>query len=131
MNSPNNEPDMSADKIFIRQLVFDAILGILPAEREQPQTVTVDITVFTNTQPAAKSQDIADTLNYADLAEQVMELTVDGKYLLIETLVEDLAALCLRQPHAGAVKIRVEKPQAVAAAHAVGVEIYRQQAALP
>jgi dihydroneopterin aldolase len=64
-------------------------------------------------------------LNYAELAEAAKQLTVTGEYLLIETLVEDLAALCLAQPGALAVTVDVTKPEAVAAASAVGVEIFR------
>ncbi|NCF76624.1 MAG: FolB domain-containing protein, partial [Proteobacteria bacterium] len=94
--------------------------------RVQTQQVVINLTIFTDTQPAAKSQNIADTLNYAELASQAAQLTVEGEYLLIESLVEDLAALTLDHPTAKAVTVRVEKPQAVRDARSVGVEIYRQ-----
>ena len=93
----------------------------------QAQRVVISLTIFTDTQPAAKSQNIADTVNYAELSSQAAQLTVEGEYLLIESLVEDLAALTLDHPTAKAVTVRVEKPQAVSAAGSVGVEIYRQR----
>jgi dihydroneopterin aldolase len=89
--------------------------------------VVINLTILTDTQPAAKSQNIADTLNYAELASQAARLTIEGEYLLIESLVEDLATLTLDHPSAKAVTVRVEKPQAVSAARSVGVEIYRQR----
>ncbi len=121
--------DSFGDKVIIRQLVVEAILGILPTERVTPQPVHIDITVFTNTRHPAQTKDIADAVDYAALADVAAELTIAGEYLLIETLVEDLAALCLARPHVAGVCIRVEKPQAVAAATAVGVEIYRSNSA--
>ena len=118
--------DSQWDKVLINNLTVDAILGILPNGRVQTQQVVINLTIFTDTQPAAKSQNIADTLNYAELASQAAQLTVEGEYLLIESLVEDLAALTLDHPTAKAVTVRVEKPQAVRDARSVGVEIYRQ-----
>ena len=118
--------DSQWDKVLINNLTVDAILGILPNERVQTQQVVINLTIFTDTQPAAKSQNIADTLNYSELASQAAQLTVEGEYLLIESLVEDLAALTLDHPTAKAVTVRVEKPQAVRDARSVGVEIYRQ-----
>ena len=119
--------DRPWDKVLINDLTVDAILGILPEERVQAQRVVISLTIFTDTQPAAKSQNIADTVNYAELSSQAAQLTVEGEYLLIESLVEDLAALTLDHPTAKAVTVRVEKPQAVSAAGSVGVEIYRQR----
>ena len=113
------------DKVLIRELKVEAILGILPQERVTPQPVLINITVFTDTRRAARSKDIVDAVNYASLADAATKLTIDGKYLLIETLVEDLAALSLSLAHVEGVSVRVEKPQAVPAASAVGVEIYR------
>ena len=36
--------DSFSDKVIIRQLVVEAILGILPTERVTPQPVHIDIT---------------------------------------------------------------------------------------
>ena len=119
----NDSPQQ--DKVLIRELSVEAILGILPQERVTPQPVVINITVFTNTRRAARSKDIVDAVNYAALADAAAKLTIDGKYLLIETLVEDLAALSLSRAHVEGVSVRVEKPQAVPATAAVGVQIYR------
>ena len=62
------------DKVLINDLTIDAILGILPSERVQTQPVVINITVFTDTKPAATSTNIADTLDYAELASQATRL---------------------------------------------------------
>ena len=112
------------DIVFIEQLHVQAILGILPKERPTPQRVVIDLELETDTRTAAHSKNIADALDYATLTEQVRTLTTDGEYLLIETLVSDIADLCLRSPLTLAVRVRVCKPEAVADAR-VGVQIYR------
>lgn len=116
----------SRDKVFIRDLTFNAILGILPEERVQPQPVIINLTLITDITVAAASKNIGDTLNYAEVADAARSLTVEGEYLLIETLVEDIAKVCL-EAGADAVSVRVEKPNAVSEASAVGVEIYRER----
>ena len=73
---------------------------------------------------AAQSTRIEDTLDYADLANKVQTLIIDGKYLLIETLINDIADLCLSAPEASGVTVEVRKPKALANA-IVGLRIYR------
>ena len=115
------------DRVLISDLRCDAILGIYPEERTSPQPVVINLIVDTDCRPAARSQSIEDTLNYAEIAERAIELVVQGKYLLIESLVEDIAAMVLEHSRAEAVRVRVEKPEAVTAAGAVGVEITRRR----
>ncbi len=115
----------SSDKIFVNNLRVQAILGIYPLEREQSQEVVITLEIDTDCSKAAASKDLADSLDYATLAHAVAELTINGKYLLIETLIEDIAQHCLRQPLVQGVSVQVEKPQAVPRADSVGIKIYR------
>ena len=121
----NQSIQPASDKIFVNNLRVQAILGIYPLEREQPQEVVISLEIETDCRKAAASKDLTDSLDYATLADAVAELTVAGKYLLIETLIEDIAHYCLRQPLVNGVSVQVEKPQAVHSADSVGVRIYR------
>ena len=113
------------DRIFVTNLRVQAILGIYPLEREQPQEVVISLEIETECSKAAASKDLEDSLDYSTLADAVAELTITGKYLLIETLIEDIAQHCLRQPLVDGVSVQVEKPQAVLRTDSVGVRIYR------
>jgi dihydroneopterin aldolase len=112
------------DIVFIEELKVDAILGILPQERITPQPVVIDLQLQTDSRPAASSKDINDTLDYSAVAEQIKALTINGEYLLIETLINDIADLCLRSSLVTGVTVEVRKPQAVSDA-IVGLRIYR------
>ena len=115
------------DQIFIRNLAINAILGVLPEERTTPQTVLVNVTLNTDIRSAAASKALADTIDYAALAEAITSLTEDAAHLLVETLAEDIAHLALADQRVHGVAVEVSKPQALAASDAVGVSIYRER----
>ena len=115
------------DRIFIDGLRFDAIVGIRPDERQNPQPVVIDIDMTVSTRHAAESGAIDDTVSYSDVARQVQTLVEDRRFELLETLAERCAALVLGQPGVRAVLFSVKKPEAVANADAVGVRIYRSR----
>ena len=113
------------DKIFIKNLKINCIIGILPHERLNKQTIVLNVKVGTETIKAANSKSLNDTIDYAKLADNINQLTVSGKYLLLETMAEDIAQLILNDPLANNVKIKIEKTEAVVSTTSVGVEIYR------
>ena len=113
------------DKIFIKNLKIRAILGVNDWERETPQDILVTVTAQTDTRPAARTDDIADCVDYAELAEKIRALVERARRFTVEALAEDIASLCLARPGVRGVTVRVEKPGAVEGAESVGVEIER------
>ena len=113
------------DTLFVRGLRVDAILGILPAERTATQPVLVDVDYALDTRPAAASGDIADTVSYADVADSVSAWIVEGQYELVETLADEVAGRLMATYGLAWVRLRVTKPDAVAAAAGVGIEVER------
>ncbi len=117
------------DQVIIRELRVTCIVGVLPEERTTPQEVVVSLAVGTDIVPAARTGELDCTIDYAALAERVATLIVTGRYRLLETMAEDLAASVLADPRAAAVRVTVRKPAAIADARAAGVEIFRERAA--
>jgi FolB domain-containing protein len=113
------------DKIFITNLLIRAIIGVNDRERETPQDILVNVTIDTDTRPAARSDDIADCVDYADLSIKIHALVERARRFTVEALAEDIAILCLNSPRVQKVMVRVEKPKAVTGAESVGVEIER------
>ena len=115
------------DTIFISGLKVQAILGVLPREREQPQSVVFDIELHTDITRAAASKNLEHTVDYAQVAALAQQLAIEGKYLLVESLIEELAQTLLQQfPESiESVQISVSKPDAVENTDAVGVKIHR------
>ena len=115
------------DHVIIRELRVACVVGVLPAERTTPQEVVVSLAVGTDTARAARSGELDDTIDYAALAERARELIVAGRYRLLETMAEDLAAGVLRDPLAASVRVTIRKPAAIPGARDAGVEIVRER----
>ena len=113
------------DTIFIKQLRIETIVGILPRERITPQPIFLDVKLSVDVRTPAKTGDILDACDYTALADQVAAFIIEQKFLLIETLAEDVAELILRDFKVEKVLLTVSKPNAVSAADCVGVEILR------
>ncbi|PWH11801.1 MAG: dihydroneopterin aldolase [Anaerolineae bacterium] len=115
------------DKIFIKDLRVNAILGIYPQERTTPQEVVVNVALYTDTRKAAQTDQIADCVDYEKTAHLLKTHIETAQRQTVEALANDLAQLCLSLSGVQGVYIRVEKTQAVGFTAAVGVEIERWQ----
>jgi dihydroneopterin aldolase len=72
----------------------------------------VDLEVVTNFESAISSDDVRDTVNYAELAE-IAHAAITGEPVnLIEKLANQIASDCLEIAGVTAVTVTVHKPQA-------------------
>ena len=74
------------DIVYIRELEIETIIGIYDWEREQKQTVNLDLEMGTDISLAASSEDIEKTLDYKAVAKRLIEF-VEGSLALIEAAV--------------------------------------------
>ncbi len=114
------------DRVGVSDLRINCIVGVRPHEREQPQDVLVTVEVDADTAAAAATDALESTVDYSALSRATREVVVAGKFQLIETMAERVAATALAQTGAPAVRVTVKKPGAVEhAAHAM-VQIERR-----
>lgn len=115
-----------SDKVLIRQLEVDAIIGIHDWERQQTQTLYFDMDLSFDCRPAAQSDDIKDALDYFDVCQQVTELVSNSRHELIETLAEQVAVSIIKQFACSKIKLTLYKPEAIPNTQTVGVRITRK-----
>ncbi len=115
------------DKIFITDLLIRGVIGITEKEREQPQDILVNVVILTDISKASKTDNVDDSVNYRTVAKKILAHVEQIKRYTVEALAEDIANLCLEEPRAQTVTVRVEKPGAVRFSKSVGVEIVRQK----
>ncbi len=115
------------DKVFIRNLHIQCILGVYDWERETPREVIVNVELGTDTEPASRSDNLADCVDYDQLSKKIRALAERARRLTVEALAEDIANLCLGSSRVREATVRVEKPGAVAGADSAGVEIVRRK----
>ncbi|MEO1573991.1 MAG: dihydroneopterin aldolase [Pseudomonadota bacterium] len=114
------------DRIFLRDLRVETIIGIFEWERQTRQIVSIDLTMPGDIRRAAATDHIDDTFNYQAVAERVVTLTEGSSFQLVETLAEKIAELCLSEFGMAWIDVRVNKPGAVKGARDVGVMIHRR-----
>ncbi|WP_341360191.1 2-amino-4-hydroxy-6-hydroxymethyldihydropteridine diphosphokinase [Georgenia sp. M64] len=85
--------------------------GVLAHERAQGQTFTADVVLHLDTRAAAATDDLADTVSYATVAEDVVAVLGGEPVDLLETLAERIAAVVLAHG-VSAVDVTVHKPGA-------------------
>jgi dihydroneopterin aldolase len=118
------------DKIFIRGLKTEAIIGIFDWERQIKQTVILDIEMSIDVRKAARSDSIEDTMNYKKVAKRVLTFVEESAFHLVETLAERTAMLILDEFAVAEVRIALSKPGAVRNSRDVGIILERGPADL-
>ena len=116
------------DTIFIHQLRVEAVIGVYDFEKEKPQPLLLDFELKVDLHAAGKSDDLTETVDYAEVAQQVIKHIQQTRYELLEALAEALCQL-LFQKFAGieAITLTLFKPEAVNEAETVGIRIERQR----
>jgi FolB domain-containing protein len=114
------------DQVIIRDLIARGIIGINNWEREKPQEILINLTLFADLRAAGQNDDITDSVNYRTVAKKVLAHAESAGRLTVEALAADLARICLAEPGVLKARVRVEKPGAVRFARSVGVEIERE-----
>lgn len=103
---------MTRDVVAVKGLRHRGFHGVLPEEREAGQDFVVDTVLELDTAPAAAADDLARTVNYAELAALLTDVIGGPPVDLIETLAARLAEVCLSYDLVDAVTVTVHKPQA-------------------
>ena len=115
------------DAIILRDLRVETLIGIHKRERHVAQTVSIDLDIGLPGTAVFKSDKVADTIDYEQVALKIKALAASGHYRLVETLAERIARLLLEEFGAPWAKISVAKIGILANAKFVGVTIERKR----
>ena len=113
------------DKVFIKDLEVEAVIGVYDWEREVRQLISINLEMNFNTKKAGRSDRIDDALNYKNISKCIIELTESSKSKLIENLAQKIAKAVLSEFPVSSVIVTVEKPRALRGSKSVGVTIKR------
>lgn len=103
---------MNAGEITLTGLRVRGRHGVYAFERERGQDFVVDVRLELDLSAAARSDDVADTVHYGELAERLAAIVGGEPVNLIETLAARLADACLADGRVAAATVTVHKPQA-------------------
>lgn len=101
-------------KIQLKDLEFNCIIGTLPYERENEQPIVLNVSLWLDFTQAARNEDLAHSIDYAQLADDLQRFICLSQFQLEETLVVETAKHILENyPKALAVDVSVRKPYAI------------------
>ena len=116
-------------RVFLRDMLVEAQIGVHPHEEGVTQRVRVNIDFGVQDEPglAVGRDDLSRTVSYERLVQMVRRIIGEGHVRLVETLAERIAVGVLAESRIRVVRVRVEKLDVFAELESVGVEIERRQ----
>ena len=100
------------DKIIIKGIEVFAYHGALSEENSLGQRFTIDITMRKDIRKACINDTLEDTVHYGFVHDDVVTLTKNNKFKLIEKLAEELAKMIVEKYGVEEVTVSIEKPNA-------------------
>lgn len=112
MSTGSTRSTERGDRLAVIGLEVFAHHGVLDFERRDGQEFVIDLVLDLDTSPAARSDDLQDTVDYGTLVDEVRVAVENDPVDLIETLAQRIADTCLRHVRVEAVEVTVHKPNA-------------------
>lgn len=113
------------DRLELCGLEVACVIGDRPEERGVEQRLVVDASLALDLSAAGASDALADTVDYASLAERIRGELRGAGFHMIESAAECVARVCLASPRVREVRVRIEKPGVFAGLRAAAVVIER------
>jgi dihydroneopterin aldolase len=117
--------------VVIEQLEFRGRCGVTPQERARPQPLAVDLELDCRLEAAGLSDDLVHTIDYANVAQRVVDIGSVQESQLLETLAERLLAALFEEFPIGRIKLWLRKlhPPISLVTRSVGISIERTRLA--
>ena len=118
----------SSYRILVRDLVLPWRIGVWRHEKDRQQRIRLNLDLQVSELPDSAADNYHDVLCYEKIVNEIRALAARGHVKLAETLADQVAVLCLADPRALHVTVRIEKLEAIEDAASVGVEVTRFRA---
>ncbi|GLS38457.1 dihydroneopterin aldolase [Mesorhizobium tianshanense] len=122
--SPDTDPTLGTDKIFVRDFVLPVQIGAYSFEHGHTQKVRFDVTADV-LQVTDHPEDMRHVFSYDIIMDGIRTIVARGHVQLSEALAEQVATYILENPRVVRVTVRVEKLEL--GPGGVGVEIERKR----
>ncbi|MCC3859728.1 dihydroneopterin aldolase [Pseudemcibacter aquimaris] len=113
--------------VFVRDLMLDSSIGIYDHEKQAEQKIRVNIDLSVTEDSTPLNDDYDNVVCYEKVVNGIKNIVSSGHVELVETLAENIADMNLIDPRVVAVRVRVEKLEAIEHTTSVGVEIERRK----
>ena len=115
------------DKITINGLVVPTLIGVYDFERTQKTPLIFDIDMWADINAAMLSDNVADTVDYAKVAEFVQHVADTTEYLLLEALAGEVMRQLFTKFPIARICLAITKPNILPQADRVMVTFTRER----
>lgn len=115
------------DTCEIREIKIPCRIGVDPWEADGLQTLSVDLCLPVDGAAAARTDAIAQTVDYRAVADGVLKAHEGRRVQLVETVAESIASWVLTHTDVAWVEVRVTKEIAKTAAKTATISIRRER----
>jgi FolB domain-containing protein len=109
VDPPPADAGPGADVIELRGLRVMGVCGVLPEEQVRAQPLLVDLDVVADLSAAGRSDDLADTLDYGAIADEVSRVVGAERFALLERLATRISEVVLADERVRSVRVVVRK----------------------
>ena len=100
------------DEITLTGVVAFGYHGVLEEEKRNGQEFIVDVSIVSDFSRAVATDDVNETVNYAEVAQIAYDTVGNTRFDLIETLAHTIAERILELRGVNSVKVTINKPSA-------------------
>ncbi|OTG86391.1 dihydroneopterin aldolase [Acinetobacter sp. ANC 4558] len=116
------------DSIIIEGLKVETVVGCFNWERQIIQPLMLDLILSTHLEQAANSDELADTMNYAEICDISAQIIQNAQPKLIEHAAKlVINALFSTFPAIESIIITIRKPAIIPQANSVGIRLERHR----
>ncbi len=120
----------TTDRIFLRGLEIDCVIGFIEWERRIKQTVVLDIELPVDCRRAALTDEVANTVDYKKVSKRIIGFVEASQFRLVETLAHKVAMLVIEEFGLEWVRLSINKAGAIRGSRDVGISLERTRADL-
>jgi len=113
--------------VLIKDFIINEIIGIHKHEKANKQKIIFNIVIDVNQNTLPAENNISSIVDYEKITNKLEKLVKYKNYNFLESLAEDSFKEIFEDKRINSIKIKIEKPDAIANAKSVGVEVFKNR----
>ena len=113
--------------VLIKDFIIYERIGIHKNEKINKQKIIFNIVINVNQNIYPDENDLSSIVDYEKITNKLKKIAKNKRYNFLESLAEDSFSEIFADKRINSVKIKIEKPDAIANAQSVGVEVFKNR----
>ena len=124
-NLSDEQKNSKTYKILINNLLLNASIGIHDFEKKKKQKISISLEIIVKDDIYFTEHNIENFVSYEFIVNDIKKLVSKGHIELLETLSEEIFAMCFKDDRIFSIKLILEKIEVFKETNSVGIEVLR------